>query len=830
MARLVVSPEGEAKAVSLSGEIVSMGRDPTNGIALAGETKASRRHAQVVPVSGGWEVVDLESTNGTRVNGDSVKRRRLSHGDVIEVGTTRIRYEDEEAAARAATTKDVCYLEHAGGDRKGERIPLTATRTTFGRRESNTVPLNDKMASGHHAEIVRDLNGYTVRDLGSTNGTLVNGEPTTEAHLAHGTRIRIGNSRFVFKDPSMADVDVELAGLPEEDAGWGMMAEIDVGRVKSGAGGMLGAAALVAGLAGLAWWAATRQDASPEAGGGADLANQVTDPGFDTPEGIAWTAPEDSPLAVARVEKGGRSGGALSVRHRGEEGAGPAAARSADDLEIIRSSTYRVSAWMRPEGEGRADLAVQWIGRSTPATTGGVQTVPVASAPKGGGAVEAVVWPPPWADTARLAIVVGPGSGVVVDDVRFAVGAGFEASSKRLALPGDKAVVVTSRGGVDLLSSGGVLFLGGAPWARMPGGRTLGGPTAFVPKAEPSASADAIEVAGDLVDARGAVPATVRWKVGAEGASVSVSVAGAEEVGLSADFPRDHVEQVSALGAFTPQRLPPEPGTLEGVRKVLAGDPKPTATRPATLVAIETAGDASDATLRIARADDPGLLRISLGRKGSEAAFTVVTNLEAERQRAQAELDVALRGLDTSPGQAIEALRRVADGYPFHDAIRREALDAIGRRTERADKDLKELKDLLDAFAVYGSGDVLREASTRAERLATQFPVQAGNSLADRAADLVKQARVARVRHAEQAAEPEVRRLVRLAQMLEGEPGYEPVAAVYYDEIVRRFRDLPPDSPSGKRVAEAEARLKALLEKPQVSAAFPRRHDEEGGK
>ena len=118
-------------------------------------------------------------------------------------------------------------------------MPLPRRAPRIGRRETNEIVLDDRMASGHHAEIDRDLNGYTVRDLGSTNGTLVNGAPVTEALLTHGIRLRIGNSRFVFKDPAMQDVEVELAHL-EEDEGWGMMGEIDLSRArgsKAGAGG-----------------------------------------------------------------------------------------------------------------------------------------------------------------------------------------------------------------------------------------------------------------------------------------------------------------------------------------------------------------------------------------------------------------------------------------------------------------------------------------------------------------------------------------------------------------------------------------------------------------
>jgi hypothetical protein len=128
-------------------------------------------------------------------------------------------------------------------------VPLTAARISFGRRESNTVVLTDKMASSHHAEIVKDLNGYTIRDLGSTNGTLVNGTPVTETLLTHGARVRIGGAKFVFKDPAMKDVEVALEGLEEDDGGWGMMSELDVSRGGGGAGGVIAAVLLIGALA-----------------------------------------------------------------------------------------------------------------------------------------------------------------------------------------------------------------------------------------------------------------------------------------------------------------------------------------------------------------------------------------------------------------------------------------------------------------------------------------------------------------------------------------------------------------------------------------------------
>ena len=253
---IVVTPDGE-RTMELDDRPITVGRDPTNDIPLVAETKASRKHCRFTRLAGGaWEVADLGSTNGTRVNGSPTEKKVLSTGDTVEVGAVRIRFEDPEEASRlaAAGAAGVCYLEWVSEGRKGERVMLAGQRTTIGRRETNTIPLpQDRMASGHHAEIVKDLNGYTLRDLGSTNGTLVNGEPTTETPLTHGMRIRVGNSKLVFKDPSMKDIEVELSQF-DEDAGWGMMGEIDLSRGRGSKAGLLVVLLLFAGAGAGLWW------------------------------------------------------------------------------------------------------------------------------------------------------------------------------------------------------------------------------------------------------------------------------------------------------------------------------------------------------------------------------------------------------------------------------------------------------------------------------------------------------------------------------------------------------------------------------------------------
>jgi len=78
--------------VPLTGEPVLIGRASDAGVRVS-DSSVSRRHAEVRRQGDGWQLVDLGSTNGTRVNGAPVTERRLEDGDVIAVGDATLRFE-----------------------------------------------------------------------------------------------------------------------------------------------------------------------------------------------------------------------------------------------------------------------------------------------------------------------------------------------------------------------------------------------------------------------------------------------------------------------------------------------------------------------------------------------------------------------------------------------------------------------------------------------------------------------------------------------------------------------------------------------------------------
>ncbi len=86
---LVTSPDGSVHTVPVSSEPITLGRSPLATICVA-EEAVSRRHCVITRSSGRLTLLDQGSTNGTKVNEEKVSHAWLSHGDVIQLGATRI--------------------------------------------------------------------------------------------------------------------------------------------------------------------------------------------------------------------------------------------------------------------------------------------------------------------------------------------------------------------------------------------------------------------------------------------------------------------------------------------------------------------------------------------------------------------------------------------------------------------------------------------------------------------------------------------------------------------------------------------------------------------
>lgn len=100
------------------------------------------------------------------------------------------------------------------GPLEGAVIPLAKQEISIGRDSSNHIWLDAPSVSRRHCSILRDEEGYSLRDLGSLNNTYVNGSPVNEHPLQSGDRIRVGDSLLLFtieeEDPRPGGSEVQI--------------------------------------------------------------------------------------------------------------------------------------------------------------------------------------------------------------------------------------------------------------------------------------------------------------------------------------------------------------------------------------------------------------------------------------------------------------------------------------------------------------------------------------------------------------------------------------------------------------------------------------------
>ncbi|MBV9281006.1 MAG: DHA2 family efflux MFS transporter permease subunit [Chloroflexi bacterium] len=167
-----------------------LGRLPGSGLVVQ-DPLASRRHAEVTQVEGEWVLRDLQSANGTLLNGQPVTGDRPLHeGDTITVGNSSFVYHNDFEIARPR------LLQTGGGART---IYPIRKILTIGRFPGNNVVIDDPKVSRRHAEVSTHAGVVYIRDLNSLNGTRVNGELVAGDHLLQdGDTVTVGDASFVY--------------------------------------------------------------------------------------------------------------------------------------------------------------------------------------------------------------------------------------------------------------------------------------------------------------------------------------------------------------------------------------------------------------------------------------------------------------------------------------------------------------------------------------------------------------------------------------------------------------------------------------------------------
>ena len=263
--RLVCLTDGREYSIDLASLV--MGRDASCDVVVESKN-VSRKHAEIVTSPNGYLLID-HSTNGVLVNGDKVQGQRLlARADVIRVGEDDFRFYADQppgggqpapppspsaapapaaapppappaapaarsdtapppgarqrlndtmhgapsGAATAPAPGPLASLLIRSGARKGERIAIRVPVVNIGRADYNDVVLADESVSTQHAKLQRREGVWVLVDLGSTNGSFVDGERVEgEAPVTPGATLRFGDASVIF-DPKDEGAGVEKGG------------------------------------------------------------------------------------------------------------------------------------------------------------------------------------------------------------------------------------------------------------------------------------------------------------------------------------------------------------------------------------------------------------------------------------------------------------------------------------------------------------------------------------------------------------------------------------------------------------------------------------------
>jgi ABC-type multidrug transport system ATPase subunit/pSer/pThr/pTyr-binding forkhead associated (FHA) protein len=198
--RLFVTTRRGTTEHTLDRDELSLGRDPSNDI-VVDDPVVSRYHATLRRSDDGYEIEDPGSANGLSRDGAPVARALLADGDVLRIA---------DVVSLAYRTGTGPLAEPA--DRGGVRTLDLAGREslTIGRGPRNDVDLAHPAVSRAHARVATREGTVLVEDLGSTNGTFVNGErvvPGAPRPVEPGDEIRVGPARFVVARGGLEQTD-----------------------------------------------------------------------------------------------------------------------------------------------------------------------------------------------------------------------------------------------------------------------------------------------------------------------------------------------------------------------------------------------------------------------------------------------------------------------------------------------------------------------------------------------------------------------------------------------------------------------------------------------
>ena len=214
MPKIIVSIDGVViKEVQLTKDRTSLGRRPYNDIVID-NLAVSGEHAVLQLAGQDVHLEDLNSTNGTYLNGKAVKKQLLQNGDTVEIGKYRIKYVSEAAdsgyekttvykagsvaaaavtsmaasASAAPTSAGQASIKVLSGAAAGREVPLVKVVTTIGKPGVAVAAITRRP----HGFVITHVEGANRPSL---NGAVIGAEPVP---LKDGDTLELAGTQMQF--------------------------------------------------------------------------------------------------------------------------------------------------------------------------------------------------------------------------------------------------------------------------------------------------------------------------------------------------------------------------------------------------------------------------------------------------------------------------------------------------------------------------------------------------------------------------------------------------------------------------------------------------------
>ncbi|HEY9330221.1 MAG TPA: FHA domain-containing protein [Streptomyces sp.] len=212
-----------------------VGRDPLSDIVID-DVRVSWHHAVLRAPDGHWSIEDDSSTNGTYTDGRRIHESDVGPGTLLRFGHPE---DGPQAVLKARPAPEptptperpsaVSVPAATGTFRQPTTVrPLPSRTVRIGRGSGNDLVVDDLSVSRRHAELLAHTDGtYEIVDLGSHNGTFLNGQPADRAPVSPGDIVGIGHSAFCLVGDTLQEfVDTGEVSLDVQD----LAVTVDKGR------------------------------------------------------------------------------------------------------------------------------------------------------------------------------------------------------------------------------------------------------------------------------------------------------------------------------------------------------------------------------------------------------------------------------------------------------------------------------------------------------------------------------------------------------------------------------------------------------------------------